>query len=84
MRRKVDNDEQQDSLPGCVDQFPPRDELDLLLLKQLAKFLAGEEIEVTLAPGSAPSVALASGGFHFVVCKGQMNDEFGDAGLKIF
>src|SRR3989454_2982077 len=55
-----------------------------MLLKQLAKFLAGEEIEIPLPPGGTPSVALASGGFHFVVCKCQMNDKFSDARLKIF
>ena len=84
MRRKVVGGEEQGSLPGCARQFPPSDKFDVLLLKQLAKFLAGEEVEIALAPGSAPRVTLASSGFHFVIGEGQMNDEFGDAGLKIF
>jgi hypothetical protein len=50
MPRKVLGGGKKDSLPRSAGQFPPGDELDVLLLKQLAKFLAGEEIEVALAP----------------------------------
>ncbi len=46
--------------------------------------LAGEEIEVALAPGGAPGIALAGGGFHFVVVERNVNNKFSDAGLKIF
>ena len=62
----------------------PGYELDVLLFEQGAELLAGEEIEVALTPGGAPGIALAGGGFHFVVVECQMNDEFGDARLKIF
>ena len=66
-----------------VGQFPPSDELDVLFLEQLAEFLAGEEIKITLAPCSAPSVALARCGIHFVIGESDVDDEFGDARLKI-
>ena len=69
---------------SCVAQFPPGDELDVLFLEQLVEFLAGEKIIIALTPGGAPSVALARGRFHFVIGEGEMDDEFGDAGLKIF
>lgn len=84
MPRKGVGEMKEKSLLRGVSQFTPSDELDVLLAKELAKFLAGEEIEIALTPGSAPGVALASGGYHFVVCEGQVDDEFGDAGLKIF
>ena len=48
-------------------QFAPGDELNLLFSEQLTKFRAGEEIEIALAPGRSPSVALARGSFHFVI-----------------
>ncbi len=60
MERKEDASGRQDSLKDCVGQFPPGDELDVLFLKQLAEFLAGEEIEIALTPGGTPSVALWS------------------------
>src|SRR5213083_2511788 len=58
---------------GRVGQLPPGDELDVLFLKQLAKFGAGEKIEI----------ALTRCGFHFVIGESDVDDEFGDAGLKI-
>jgi len=73
-----------DSRMGGAGQFAPGNQLDVLLLKQLAEFGAGEEIEIALAPGGAPSVTLAGSGFHFVVGEGDMDDEFSDTGLKIF
>src|SRR5438034_2941369 len=68
---------------GRVGQLPPGDELDVLFLKQLAKFGAGEKIEIALTPGSTPGVALTRCGFHFVIGESDVDDEFGDAGLKI-
>jgi hypothetical protein len=68
---------------GDAHQFAPGDQLDALLLKQLAEFGAGEEIEIALAPSGAPSVALARGRFHFVIGESEMDDEFSDAGLNI-
>jgi len=64
-------------------EFTPGDQLDVLLLKQLAELGAGEEIEVALAPSGAPSVTLARSSFHFVVGEGDVDYEFGYAGLKI-
>jgi hypothetical protein len=69
-------------LLGGAGQFAPGDELDVLPAEQAAEFLAGKEIEIALAPGGTPSVALARGGFHFVVGESEVDDEFGDAGLK--
>jgi len=69
---------------SCVAQFPPGDELDVLFLEQLVEFLTGEKIIIALTPGGAPSVALARGRFHFVIGESEMDDEFGDSGLKIF
>ncbi len=66
-----------------MGQFPPGDELDVLFLEQLPECGAGEKIEIALAPGGAPGVTLARGGFHFVIGEGQVDDEFGDARLKI-
>ena len=74
----------QDSMLEGVAQFPPGDELDVLFLKQLAELEASEEIEIALAPGGAPSITLARGGFHLFVGKGDVNDELGDARLKCF
>src|SRR5580692_11841588 len=68
---------------GDAGNFAPGDELNVLLRKQIAEFLAGEEIEITLAPGSAPGVALARGGFQFIVVVAEVDDEFGYAGLQI-
>ena len=65
-------------------EFAPGNQLDVLLLEQLAEFGAGEEIEIALAPSGAPSVPLAGSGFHFVIGESDMNDEFGNARLKIF
>src|SRR5207245_10504138 len=67
----------------ATGEFTPGDQLDVLLLKQLAELGAGEEIEIALTPGGAPSVALARGGFHFVIGEGEMDYEFGDARLKV-
>ena len=67
-----------------VGQFPPGDELDVLFLEQLPECGAGEKIEIALAPGGAPGVTLARGGFHFVIGEAQVDDEFGDARLKSF
>src|SRR5437016_6583978 len=71
------------SLPGGARQFPPGDELYILILEQLAEFGASEEIEIALAPGGAPGVTLARSGCHFVIGEGQVDNKFGDAGLKI-
>src|SRR5690348_18221548 len=71
------------STTRSASQFAPGDELDVLLAKQLAKFGAGEEIEITPPPCGAPRVTLASSGFHFVVGEGEVNHEFGHAGGKV-
>src|SRR6267143_1897398 len=72
------------SLLGGAGDLAPSDQLDALRGEQLAKFLAGEEIEVALTPGRAPRVAFARGGFQFIVGEAKMNHEFRDAGLQIF
>src|SRR6266478_1830389 len=72
------------SLLGGAGDLAPSDKLDVLRGEQLAKFLAGEEIEIALAPGRAPSVAFARGGFQFIVGEAEVDDEFGYAGLQIF
>jgi len=69
---------------GSAGQFAPGNELDVLLLKQLPEFLAGEEIEIALAPGGAPGIAFARSGFHFFIGEGDVDDEFRDTGLEIF
>jgi hypothetical protein len=79
----TDEQRVQDSVMGGTGQFAPGDQLDVLLLKQLAEFGAGEEIEVALAPGGAPSVTLTRGGFHFVIVEGDVDNEFGDARMKV-
>src|SRR5882724_4229242 len=72
------------SLLGGARDLAPSDQLDVLHGEQLAKFLAGKEIKVALAPGRAPSVALARSGFQFIVGEAEVDDEFGHAGLQIF
>src|SRR5205085_12235246 len=54
-----------------VGQFPPGDELDVLFLEQLPECGAGEKIEIALAPGGAPCVTLARGGFILVSGEGR-------------
>ena len=58
------------SLPGRTSQFSPSDKLDVLFPKEFAKSLAAKEVEIALAPGGAPSVALKRGGLHFVISEG--------------
>src|SRR5580704_9116953 len=65
-------------------QLTPGDQFNVLFLKQLAKFLTGKEIEIPLAPGSAPGLAFACGSFHFVIIECWVNDELGYTWLKIF
>ena len=59
----------------------PGDELDVLVVEELAEGGAGEIVEVALAPGGAPGVAFASGGAHFRVVIGEVDDQFGNAGF---
>src|SRR5271169_6173895 len=73
-----------ESVRGGAGEFAPGDEFDVLTGEQLTEFLAGEEVEIALAPGGAPGVALARGGFHFVVIVAEVDDKFGYAGLEIF
>jgi hypothetical protein len=47
------------------------------------KFGAQEKIKIALAPVGSPSIAFASGGFHFGVGVGEVDDEFGDAGFEM-
>src|SRR6267378_1005716 len=72
------------SLLGGAGDLAPGDQLDVLRGEQLAKFRAGEEIEIALTPGRAPSVAFARGGFQFIVGEAEVDYEFGYAGLEIF
>src|SRR6267143_5059591 len=72
------------SLLGGAGDLAPSDQLDVLLREQLAEFLTGEKGEIALAPGRAPSVALARGGFQFLVRVAEVDHEFGHARLQIF
>src|ERR1700741_141817 len=62
---------------GTVGNLAPGDQLDILVLQELAEGGAGEVIEVTLTPGGAPGVTFAGGGAHFFVVVGEVDDEFG-------
>ena len=64
-------------------QFAPGDELNVLFPEQLVKFRADEKIKIALTPCGAPGVTFARGGFHFLVGVSDVDDELGDAGLKI-
>ena len=66
-----------------VGNLAPGDELDVLFLEELAELGAGEEIEVSLAPGGAPGFAFAGCGTQFGIIVGEVNDEFGYARLQI-
>ena len=68
---------------GAVGNLAPSDKRDVLVLEELAEVGAGEEIEIALAPCGAPSVAFASGGVHFCVIVGEVDDEFVYAGLHV-
>src|SRR6202521_144828 len=83
IRRKDASSVRLDSLLGGVSQFPPRDELYVLFMKQLAECGTREEIEVALPPGGTPSVTLTRSGFHFVIGEGEVDDELSHARLKI-
>src|SRR5689334_16662121 len=67
------------------DQFPdvaPRDELDVVLLEHFAKGVAGEEVEVALAPGGAPIRMIRSGASHLRIVVSEMNHDLRHAGLE--
>src|SRR5579859_7167412 len=57
--------------------------MNLIVAEQFLKFVAGEKIEIALAPVRAPGIAFASGGFHFGVGVSEVDDEFGDAGFEM-
>lgn len=61
----------------------PGDEVNLLVLKKFPEGRTGEEIEVTLAPGCTPGIALTCCSVHFAVSEREMNNELGDPGLKV-
>ena len=61
----------------------PGNEVNLLVLKKFPQSGTGEEVEIALTPGCAPGVALAGGGFHFIISERKVNDKFGDTGLKV-
>ena len=54
-------------------EFPPRDQFDFLLRKNLPELIAGEEVEVALPPGCAPGGAFAGSGALLVVVVTRMD-----------
>jgi len=69
---------------GRTGEFTPGDQLDVLLLKQLAELGAGEEIEIALAPSGAQVSRSRVAAFISSSANATWITEFGDAGLKIF
>src|SRR6476646_2843505 len=67
-----------------MGQLAPGNKLDVLLPQQCFELRTCEEVKIALAPGCAPSIALASGGAHFHVVESQMDNEDSHTGLKIF
>src|SRR4029077_14434184 len=47
-------------------QLSPRGQLDVLRFQQPAKYRAGEELEIELAPGRTPGIPFSRGRFHLV------------------
>lgn len=73
-----------DNLPSGLGYLAPGNEVNFLVLKKFPPSRSGEEVEIALTPGCAPGVALAGGGFHFVISERKVYDKFGDTGLKVF
>src|SRR5882724_542026 len=70
-------------LPDQLAEFAPGNKLDVILLEQLAKSIAGDEVEIALAPFSAP-IGMAKGhSLHLFVGKCQMHDHVRDSGSQI-
>src|ERR1043166_9334409 len=68
------------------DQFPnvaPGDELDVVLSEHFAKGVAGEEVEVALAPGCAPVRVIGSGAAHLCVVVSEMYHDLRHAGFEL-
>jgi len=72
-----------DFTAGGRGQFPPGTSLNVLLLSKWRNSWLVKKSKSPLAP-AAPKCRAREWRLHFIVGKGQMNDEFGDAGLKIF
>ena len=68
---------------GCVGQFPPSDELDVLFLEKLAEFLAGEKIKIALAPGRAVVGMVHSYCLQLGIVMTEVDDHFGKAGFQV-
>src|SRR6266487_2968293 len=70
-------------LPNQLPNFAPGNKLDVIILEQPAKSIAGHKVEITLAPFSAP-IGMAKGdALHLFVGKGQMHNHVRDARSQI-
>src|SRR2546422_2594684 len=70
-------------LTDQLADFAPGDKLDVILLEQLPKSIAGHESEIALPPFSAP-IRMAKGhALHLFVGKCQMHNHASDAGSQI-
>src|SRR6478609_8894451 len=69
-------------LGNQLTNLTPGDELDVVLLENFAKSVAGEEVEVALAPGCAPVRMIRSCAAHFRIVVREMNHDLGYARLE--
>src|ERR1044072_842538 len=67
------------------DQFPdvaPGYQFNVVLREHFAKGVAGEEVEVALAPRCAPVGMVGSGAAHFRIVVSEMNHDLRHAGFE--
>ncbi len=62
--------------------FAPANELNVVLLQQRAKLVAGEEVKIALSPRSSPVWMIKSHSAHLGIIIGKMRDNLGDSGLN--